>query len=183
MNSVHRRQRGAIPLLRPRLAAHGLRGSFEAFTTRYISTNNRAFFRCLADRGQGFNIEWVKRNGSSVGIQTNDLLFANSYYYYFQFYNTDDGGALKLRKVAEVRTPSRKAYSPCFASAPNSAFDVSQSTPSGGHGPKGMSLLFVDGHSEFAAYARLNHTFLNGTTKIYNLDWTAGGLAGQDLAK
>src|SRR6266704_4465791 len=34
----------------------------------YISTNNRAFFRCPADRGRGFNIEWVIGNGSSVGI-------------------------------------------------------------------------------------------------------------------
>jgi len=36
----------------------------------YISTNNRAFFRCPADRGKGFNIEWVIRNGASVGIST-----------------------------------------------------------------------------------------------------------------
>ena len=149
----------------------------------YISTNNRAFFRCLADRGQGFNFEWVKRNGAGVGIRTNDLLFPNSYYYYYQFYNTDDGSDLKLRKVPEVRWPTRKAISPCFASTPSYAFDVSKNTPSGGHGPKGMSLLFVEGHSEFAAYERLNHTFLNGTTKIYNLDWTAGGLTGQDLAR
>ena len=37
----------------------------------YISTNNRAFFRCPADRGRGFNIEWVVRNGSGAGITTN----------------------------------------------------------------------------------------------------------------
>lgn len=47
----------------------------------YISTNNRAFFRCPADRGRGFNIEWVVRNGSGAGITTNQLLFPCSYYY------------------------------------------------------------------------------------------------------
>ena len=149
----------------------------------YISTNNRAFFRCPADRGRGFNVEWVLLNGSSVGVSTNQLLFPCSYYYYYQFYNDDAGSALKLRRVQEVRLPTRKAISPCFASAPNSAFDILEGTTTGGHGTKGMSLLFVDGHSQFALYRNLNHTFLNGSQKIYNLDWTAGGLAGADLAK
>ena len=44
-----------------------------------------------------------------------------------------------------------------------------------------MSLLFVDGHSEFALYDRLNNTFKDGAKLIYNLDWTAGGLGGEDL--
>ena len=149
----------------------------------YISTNNRAFFRCPADRGRGFNVEWVLLNGSSVGLSTNQLLFPCSYYYYFQFYNDDDGSALKLRRVQEVRFPTRKAISPCFASAPNSAFDIFEGTPTGGHGTKGMSLLFVDGHSQFALYRNLNNTFVNGTRKIYNLDWTVGGLSGADLAR
>lgn len=149
----------------------------------YISTNNRAFFRCPADRGRGFNMEWVIRNGGSVGITTNQLLFPCSYYYYFQFYNQDDGGALKLRRLAEVRFPTRKAISPCFASSPNSAFDIYQGTLTGGHGTKGMSLLFVDGHSQFALYQNLNHTFTEGPKKIYNLDWTVGGLSGADLVR
>ncbi len=150
----------------------------------YISTNNRAFFRCAADRGRGFNMEWVIRNGSSAGISTNQLLFPCSYYYYHQFFNDDSSSpSLKLRRVAEVRFPTRKAISPCFASAPNSAYDILQDTPTGGHGTKGMSLLFVDGHAQFARYLDLNHTFLDGTKKIYNLDWTAGGLTGADLAR
>ena len=40
----------------------------------YISTNNRSFFRCPADRGRGFNVEWVLRNGASAGISTNHTL-------------------------------------------------------------------------------------------------------------
>jgi len=122
-------------------------------------------------------------NGSGVGITTNQLLFPCSYYYYFQFYNDDNGSALQLRRVQEVRFPTRKAISPCFASAPNSAFDIYEGTPTGGHGTKGMSLLFVDGHAQFALYKNLNNTFVNGARKIYNLDWTAGGLSGIDLAR
>ena len=149
----------------------------------YISTNNRAFFLCPADRGRGFNMEWVIKNGGSVGISTNQLLFPCSYYYYFQFYNDDLGSALKLRRVQEVRFPTRKAISPCFASTPKMVYDVTLDTPSGGHGTKGMSLLFVDGHSQFARYSELNNTFLNGSQKIYNLDWTSGGLSGADLTR
>ena len=126
-------------------------------------------------------MEWVIKNGGSVGISTNQLLFPCSYYYYFQFYNDDAGSALQLRRVQEVRFPTRKAISPCFASTPNMVYDVTLDTPSGGHGTKGMSLLFVDGHSQFARYSELNNTFVNGGQKIYNLDWTSGGLSGADL--
>ena len=136
----------------------------------YISTNNRAFLRCPADQGRGFNFEWVIRNGKGAGISTNQLHFPCSYYDYYQFYNNADGSQLKLRRVAEVRSPTRKAISPCFASTPNSAYDILQGAPTGGHGTKGMSLLSVDGHSQFALYRNLNHTFVDGTKKIYN--WT-----------
>ena len=130
----------------------------------YISTNNRSFFRCLADRGKGVNVEWTIINGAACGISTNELLFPCSYYHYFQFYMADDASRLKVRKLSEVAYPTRKAQSPCFA---------------GGHGPKGLSLMFVDGHSQIAFYTKLNP----GTLKDepYNLDWTDGGLKGADL--
>ena len=147
----------------------------------YISTNNRAFFRCRADRGLGFNYEWVLRNGAGAGITTNQLLFPDSYYYYYQFYNDDTGSRMALRKMPEVRYPTRKALSPCFASAPNAAYDVLNDSPTGGHGRDGMLLLFVDAHSQFAPYRVLNPTFTNAGQKVYNLDWTAGGLIGADL--
>ena len=35
-----------------------------------------------------------------------------------------------------------------FASSPNSAYDVVNNSDTGGHGRKGMLLLFVDGHSK-----------------------------------
>ena len=149
----------------------------------YIRTNNRAFFRCPADRGRGFNMEWVIRNGSGAGITTNQLLFPSSYYHYLQFYKDDGGGALKVRRAQEVRFPTKKAISPCFASTPNMVYDVTLDTPTGGHGTKGMALLFVDGHAQFARYPELTNTFVNGSQKIYNLDWTAGGLSGADLVR
>ncbi len=147
----------------------------------YISTNNRAFFRCPAERGRGFNFEWVMRYGSSVGLATNELLFPCSYYYYLQFYKADAGSPLAVRKVQEVRFPTQKAISPCFASAPNSVFDVVGGTASGGHGRKGMALLFVHGHAQFAGYQKLNSTIASGGQPTFNFDWTAGGLGGTDL--
>jgi prepilin-type N-terminal cleavage/methylation domain-containing protein len=147
----------------------------------YIRTNNRGFFLCPADRGRGFNFEWVIRNGASAGISTNQLLFPNSYYYYYQFYNNDSGSALNLRKTPEVRFPTRKTISPCFASNPNFAFDIIRGSASGGHGRNGMVLLFVDGHAQFANYLQLNAPLTNGTIPTYNFDWTIGGLSGADL--
>ena len=136
----------------------------------YISTNNRGFFRCPAARGRGWNLEWTIINGASCGISTNDLLFPCSYYHYYQFYMDDTGSTLAVRKLSEVRYPTRKAQSSCFAASAGSAAVV-------GHGTKGLSLMFVDGHAQFALYPQLNPGTLGG----YNLDWTDGGLQGADL--
>jgi len=136
----------------------------------YVSTNNRAFFRCPADRGRGWNFEWTIINGASVGLTTNDLLFPCTYYHYFQFYMADDASRLATRKVTEVRYPTRKAQMSCFAASAGSAAVV-------GHGTNGLSLMFVDGHSQFAQYSKLNP----GTLGSYNLDWTEDGLKGADL--
>ena len=148
----------------------------------YIRTNNRAFFRCPADRGRGFNVEWVIRNGGG-SITTNQLLFPNSYYYYYQFYHDDAGSKLAKRKVPEVRYPTRKAIAPCFASTPDTAFDIYLDTPTGGHGRKGMALLFVDGHSQFANYRQLDPPVVVDGRPRYNFDWTKGGLTGADLTR
>ncbi len=145
----------------------------------YIPTNSRAFFRCPAERGRGFNFEWTIAN--SYPIATNELLFPCSYYHYNNFYHSDDNAVLMIRKVAEVKSPSKKAISPCFASSAKKWNDVRKNTTTAAHGPKGMMLLFVDGHSELALYDRLNAPFKDGSTLIYNLDWTVGGLTGEDL--
>ena len=62
----------------------------------YISTNSRSFYLCPAEKGRGFNIEWALANAA---IPTNQLLFPSSYYYYNQFYHTDDGAAFIDRVV------------------------------------------------------------------------------------
>ena len=145
----------------------------------YLSTNARGFYLCPADRGRGFNFEWAIAN--SFPIRTNELLFPCSYYYYVTFYSTDDNAALKVRKVPDVRHPTKKAISPCFASSAGTWNNIRKNTTTAGHGTKGMVLLFVDGHSEMAAYDRLNAPFRDGNTPVYNLDWTISGLLGEDL--
>ncbi|HEY5910565.1 MAG TPA: hypothetical protein VJA21_08180 [Verrucomicrobiae bacterium] len=169
-HDVPERQQRCFSFLRPPLATDAIRGPSEAVQYPYISTNNRGFFRCPADRGRGWNFEWTVLNGAGSGISTNDLLFPCSYYHYFQFYMDDVPAGLMVRKLREVRYPTRKAQSACFAASANSAAVV-------GHGPKGLSLMFVDGHVQFALYKQLNR----GTLGDYNLDWTEGGLAGADL--
>jgi hypothetical protein len=44
-----------------------------------------------------------------------------------------------------------------------------------------MSLGFAEGHAEFAPYNRLNAPLKDGSVPVYNLDWTVGGLKGEDL--
>ena len=149
----------------------------------YISTNNRAFFRCPAEKGKGFNFEWVALGGAANGISTNQLLFPCSYFYYFTFYHVDDDWPVRIRKVPEVLHPTQKAISPCFASKVNDCFAPVVGSQSYGHGAKGMSLLFVDSHSEFARYERLNSTELFNGQNFYNFQWTKGGLKGHDLVR
>src|SRR5450759_1732001 len=53
---------------------------FLALQNSYISTNNRAFYKCPADQGRGWNVEFVN-SYHPPGITTNQLLFPCSYYY------------------------------------------------------------------------------------------------------
>ncbi|MCX6923763.1 MAG: prepilin-type N-terminal cleavage/methylation domain-containing protein [Verrucomicrobia bacterium] len=148
---------------------------------QYVSTNNHAFFRCPADEGKGFNMEWIALNGAGLGMSTNELLFPCSYFYFIQFYNKD--GAYQPRRQSEVRNPTRKVIGECFASKrgtiPINTTGTNVSANGGVHGNKGLSLLFVDGHSQFARYRDLNPTSVG----FFNFDWTVNGLAGADLLR
>ena len=152
-------------------------------TSAYVSTNNgAAFYKCPADVGRGWNYQIAP----VLGIPTNELPFACSYVYYQHFYSKDDASSLSRRKSAEVRYPTRKAMRACFASLPGTYFDVvsAATRANGGHSPKGMSLLFPDGHSQFALYVNLQPTSGSGTSAAYNFDWTylpGLGLQGADL--
>lgn len=148
----------------------------------YISTNSRNFFKCPADRGRGWNYEIAPL----LGLSTNDLPLPCSYVYYQPFYSTDTASALVSRRATEVKYPTRKAMRACFASVPGKYFDITsaQRRAAGGHGPKGMSLLFVDGHTQYAHYSALQPTSMNGSDPVYNFDWTVQpgpGLQGADL--
>jgi prepilin-type N-terminal cleavage/methylation domain-containing protein len=151
-------------------------------TNPYVSTNNHGFYRCPADRGDGWNIEWARATGA---IPTNQLPFPCSYVYYAQFYNNDNNTASQSRAYGEVSHPTQKAMRACFASSAGRAtvFDVTSAAQrsKGGHGPNGMVLLFVDGHSQFAKWQQLNPTAYNGRDPVYNFDWTRYGLKGADL--
>jgi prepilin-type N-terminal cleavage/methylation domain-containing protein len=113
------------------------------------NSNNGNFFLCPADAPEGFNFQWVAQTGGS-GLTTKELLFPNSYYYYYDFYNDDVDGnrSLAVRKTVDVRYPTRKAMSPCFASSAHGFFDIALNTPTDGHGPNLMLLLFADAHSQ-----------------------------------
>jgi prepilin-type N-terminal cleavage/methylation domain-containing protein len=152
-------------------------------TDPYISTNNRGFYRCPADRGIGWNYSIAP----ALGIPTNELPFACTYVYYQHFYVTDTASALAKRKMTDVVFPTRKAMRACFASVPGTFFDVItvKTRANGGHARDGMALLFVDGHSQFAKYKILQPTGnLTSGDPNYNFDWTvlpAPGLKGADL--
>lgn len=157
----------------------------------YISTNNRAFFRCPVERGLGWNFEWVSRQGSGAGIRTNELIFPCSYYYPPPFYATDDGGSLKARKVQEVAFPTQKVIILCAATdfdskrKPQGGHLIVGGTLNSGHGPneKGIVMLFVDGHSQMAPYAKLYSYGTQGGFKWYEFSSTPGGLKGADLIR
>jgi prepilin-type N-terminal cleavage/methylation domain-containing protein len=146
----------------------------------YISTNSRPFFLCPADQGNGWNMQWIALNGPSLGMTTNELLFPCSYFYFRQFY-TDD--SVQVRHQSEVSYPTRKVIGECFASklraVPIDSTGIYISPNSGAHGNNGLSLLFVDGHSQFARYIELIPT----SVVFFNFDWTVNGLAGADLAR
>jgi prepilin-type N-terminal cleavage/methylation domain-containing protein len=141
----------------------------------YLSTNGSAFFLCPADKGVPWNFAWTRVNGAANGIRTNELLFPNSYYYYHQFYNDDtQSPKLTRRSMTEVRSPSRKAITGCFAEPEFGNLGDRNVA----HGKQGFPILFVDSHAAFIPYRNLNKTAPYGE---YNLDWTIGGLRGEDL--
>ena len=146
-------------------------------TDPYVSTNNRGFYKCPADRGKGWNFEIAP----ALGLATNQLPFACSYVYYQHFYANDTASALAQRKSSEVKLPAQKAMRACFASVPGTFFDISPTRKGlGGHGPKGMLLLFVESHTQFARWEQLVPTS-GGSAPVYNFDWTLNGLRGFDL--
>ncbi len=124
----------------------------------YISTNNRAFYRCPADQNPAFNYALLTK----LSAPTNSLMFPCSYYYYYDFYS-------KKHKVSEVKHLVQKAVQVCFASANSALFDTDLNPPVNGAHGGGLNLLFVEGHAEFAKWNRLNPCSAN-PARPYNYD-------------
>lgn len=121
----------------------------------YISTNNKTFYRCPADDLVCWNYKFVT-DVSLSGITTNDLPLPCSYYYYSDFYANDP------TKASAVTHPSKKAIVPCFAANAPQYWDANAYNTGTNHilptaHGDGMDLLFVDGHSQFSLFSRLNH--------------------------
>ena len=152
----------------------------------YVSTNSRAMFLCPADRSGGFDVV--------MGLPVSEMLFPMSYYLIHVFYCDNDNNGPTRRKVSEVRYPAQKVEVMCAAGAtPGVQFTQGYDTATGGHGVKGMLLLFPEGHSQFAQYSRLywDYTKPAPVGNVFNFDWTGSGngaafgigLAGIDLAR
>jgi len=130
----------------------------------YISTNNQKFYLCPADQGIGWNFQLAAKFPGN-GPPTNQIPLACSYDYYSAFYNG-------RHKVSEVKSRSEKAVEVCFATGVAGVFFDADKTPpmQSAHG-KGMNLLFVDGHSEFASYIKLIPQKVSGApVGPYNYD-------------
>jgi prepilin-type N-terminal cleavage/methylation domain-containing protein/prepilin-type processing-associated H-X9-DG protein len=134
----------------------------------YVSTNNRAFFRCPADRyAKGWNYDLATRfPGSGGGYSATDIPFPSTYAYYYAFYNAK-------HKVSTVKSSVNKAIEGCMASGSTVTFNTDKD-PTGkpqmdsAHGRE-MNLLFVDGHAQFALFTKLNQ-YTNGAGPGYNYD-------------
>ncbi len=134
----------------------------------YISTNTRALYRCPTDQGIGWNFELARRFPGN-GPSTNQIPFPSSYYYYEAFFQG------RAHKVTEVTHPAAKAIEQCQSSGkPGIFFNVDapnaqQQMPSA-HG-KGMNLLCVDGHAQFAKFADLlRQTYRPAPSGPFNYD-------------
>ena len=130
-----------------------------ALQNPYISTNNRSFYRCPAERGLGFNFQLIQKVG---GGSTNELPFSCSYYYYATFYTGE-------HKLSEVTHPTQKAVQVCFASANNSLFDTDLNPPNNGAHGAGLNWIFMDGHSQYVIWKQMIPCVAN-TTRPYNYD-------------
>jgi prepilin-type N-terminal cleavage/methylation domain-containing protein/prepilin-type processing-associated H-X9-DG protein len=130
----------------------------------YISTNHQAFYKCPADRGIGWNYQLAAKFPGN-GPPTNQIPFPCSYDYYAAFYNAK-------HRVGDVKNRSSKAIQVCFATPTPGVFFDADKVPAmdSAHG-KGMNLLFVDGHSQFAPYNSLvKQTAAAAPSGPYNYD-------------
>lgn len=145
----------------------------------YLPTNGGALYLCPADKPPPWNYAFTESN--NWGITTNELLFADSYYYYHSFYCDDnDINTYKLqqRSASQVRSPAKKLIMGCLAEPENGQMGAKSLAHGIAHGKDGFPLLCVDGHSAYTKYTSL----VSAKSALDpSLDWTVGGLKGEDL--
>lgn len=144
-------------------------------------------YRCPSDPyPQGWMANWSSRLGLQPAIaESLNRPYANSYYYLYAFYHHFEGcepGVPASQALAEVASPAQKAMLQCKVGAhlgPSEGGDPLANA----HGEHGLNLAFADGHSKWTTQFSLNPGCLAGSPyfQAYNLDWTVGGLAGQDV--
>ena len=139
----------------------------------YVSTNNRAFYKCPADRTtNGWNRQLADLfpfNGG--GYVPTDVPFPSTYSYYQTFYNST-----KPIKTSQVLYPTRKAVQACFASGDKRFFSVDPDPPVGGAHGGGLNWIFADGHSEFVIWKRMHR----GPTAGHPYNYDGDGLDAID---
>ncbi|MFO1498898.1 MAG: type II secretion system protein [Verrucomicrobiota bacterium] len=148
----------------------------------YLSTNQKGFFLCPADRGKAWNIVTAETRGV---VSKRQLPFPTSYYYYLNFYTTDTPVPPvyepMVRQVSDVRSPSGKAVMTCYTGTDFVIADTFAKNGKWAHG-KGLDWLFVDGRSAFTPFVQMTDTSpYNPRTIGGDHDWTIGGLRGTDL--
>ena len=126
----------------------------------YISTNNRAFYRCPTDITPG---GWNEQLAVLEGGSSNSVPFPCSYYYYAIFYDFNQV------KVPQVQHPVGKAIQVCMSSGTEQFFGCGPPPQMDSAHGKGINMLFVDGHAQFSLFKNLI-LFNNGGGLGYNFD-------------
>lgn len=134
----------------------------------YLSTNSTIYW-CPNDLPKAWNFQ----EAPLAGVHTNLLPCPCSYAYYQPFYSDNQYTTVTQRKSSDVSFVTQKIIRACMSS-PSGHYNS-------GDGVSGMDVLFVDGHAKFVPWPQLMPTSTNGTTPVFNFDWTYNGLAGSDL--
>lgn len=158
----------------------------------YINTNG-SFYLCPADRGPG-NFIVVQQFGRAIGVRTNDLPFANSYWFWVAFFaQGSDFWSLRPQPsaVSDVRYPSQKIIMDCEAIDSKDKSQVGNDAAGAFtlpqiHGRGRWPTLFVDGHAAITWYP-FELTGVHHQSGVWNMDpggpngWGMGSLDWMDV--
>jgi len=166
-------------------------GNIDIFALLDPYLKTKSILICKADAVPPHNYAWYQVYGTKEQLAEAGKWLA-SYYYFFPFchdFSKWDGNRsvwppFKAMPTAAVKHPSKKAMFRCHASSKGKPLSYdghgTQKWEEGdttGKGGWGMMLCFADGHSRHIPWSGLREL----KPGWYSLDWTDGGLAGQDV--